>query len=146
MRLILLMFTKKKKFKKLKLVSGTITWREVKPGICFVGVCVENDCKARNDIVVINRGFNEYGFVLNYVVHHLNCPKCEKEINTKILQGIGLYKCIATIETMLFITDRMVKNKRSNFLLGLHRRQRENNLGSTTSRCKVSLWKQVLVF
>lgn len=96
---------KKKKFKENKLVLSTITWREVKPGICFVGVCVENDCKARNDIVVINRGFNEYGFVLNYVVHHLNCPKCEKEINTKILQGIGLYKCKATIETMRKLKD-----------------------------------------
>ena len=94
---------KKKKLKKTKLVVVGDIWRKVKPGLCFTGVCLNTSCKAKNDIVVVNRGFLEERkgiCVVNIVMHQLNCPMCDKEIDTSILQGIGLYKCKATVEAM----------------------------------------------
>ena len=104
---------KKKKFKSLKLVKGTIKWRIVEPGLCFIGVCLEEGCSAKNDLVVVNKGFNKEKagtFVLNVEVHRLNCPMCKKKIDTKIIQGIGLYQCKAKVETMRKIGDKEETN------------------------------------
>ena len=80
-----------------------IGWREVKPGLCFTGMCLNGSCKAKNDMVVVNKGFYEKsGGVcnVNTEVYRLNCPICDQGIDTKILQGIGLNECKVTIEAM----------------------------------------------
>ena len=99
---------KKKKFKKTELLFVNakdirLGWRKVESGLCFTGVCLNTSCKAKNDIVAVNKGFLEERkgiCVVNIVMHQLNCPMCDKEIDTSILQGIGLYKCKATVEAM----------------------------------------------
>ena len=104
---------KKKKFKSLKLVKGTYKWRTVEPGLCFIGVCLEKGCVANNDLVVVNKGFKtEFAgiFLLNIEIHHLICPMCKKEIDTERIQGIGLNKCKATVETMRKIKDKKQTN------------------------------------
>ena len=104
---------KKVNFKEETLVTSTIEWRFVEPGLCLIGVCVEKGCEAYNDLVVVNKGFNKEKsgeFVLNVEVHRLNCPICKEKISTKKLQGIGIDQCKAKVETRRTVKEKELIN------------------------------------
>ena len=85
----------KDSFKKVDLTTGGPKWLTVTPGINFEGTCKYRSCKAKNEIVIIQKGFYDSTggtCMLNSEITQLECPMCKQELNKNEVNGVGVYE------------------------------------------------------
>ena len=85
----------KDSFKKVDLTSEGPEWLTVTPGINFEGTCKNRFCKAKNEIVIIQKGFYDSTggtCVLNYEITQLECPICKQALDKNEINGVGVYE------------------------------------------------------
>lgn len=58
--------------------GSTPKWRIASPGLCVEGKCVNEECKAKGNMVIINMGF--CSFTLPDDVYKCKCPLCSTHI------------------------------------------------------------------
>ena len=83
-------------FKEVELShSGGPGWLTIDRGVNFKGTCKYKSCKAKNETVIIQRGFyKESGGIcmLNYEITQLKCPMCKHTLDKNNVHGVGVYK------------------------------------------------------
>jgi len=68
------------KIEENNLKDTTPEWRYVRqPGLCVEGICEDEDCKAYNQRVVINRGISTYDLKRDQINN--DCPMCNSHVN-----------------------------------------------------------------
>lgn len=51
-------------------------WRQVTTGLCLEGVCLNGQCEAFEQKVVINQGIGKFNAVTNSIITKSKCPLC----------------------------------------------------------------------
>ncbi|CAF0776138.1 unnamed protein product [Rotaria sp. Silwood1] len=75
---------------KLLKLPGDNSWRRIEPGISLLGKCVNSDCKAYNNEVIIPLGFRKFDVLVESDSSNAKCPICAKYVDPVKL---GFNKC-----------------------------------------------------
>jgi hypothetical protein len=69
---------------------GSPPWRQVSPGLCLEGVCVNVQCDAFEHKVVMNQGTGKFNVVTNSKITTSRCPLCDTTVSPTIC---AFYQC-----------------------------------------------------
>ena len=101
-------------FKEVKLThSGGHGRLTIDRGINFEGTCKYKSCKAKNETVIIQRGFyKESGGIcmLNYEITQLKCPMCKHTLDKNEVHGVGVYKAKLEVKSKEEGSNEVVVN------------------------------------
>lgn len=75
--------------KKIEFNSRAPRWRSVKPGVSWVGICINPKCVAFNHEVICNCGLGV--FDVGKQIHITSCPMCNCKVNK--VGGCGFFDC-----------------------------------------------------
>lgn len=60
-------------------LSEATEWRITAPGLCLEGRCTDRDCEAEGEMVILNKGFDDYDLVLGGTETD-RCPCCYGDV------------------------------------------------------------------
>jgi len=83
--------------------AGAPDFRKIKPGFNLEGLCRNSTCKAWNQYVSSNLGYNyevdqfngqmRGGFNIGLVINEAPCPACGLNLDAASVKSCGFYKC-----------------------------------------------------
>ena len=91
-------------FKKVDLTTEGPEWLTVTPGINFEGTCKNRFCKAKNQIVIIQKGFYDSTggtCMLNSEITQLECPMCKQALDKNEVNGVGVYEAKLEVKSKI---------------------------------------------
>lgn len=72
----------------LQVSHGGPTWRRIRPGLCIEGMCRNERCDARGQMVISPRGYKDFNLVAGETVP---CPVCDEGVEPKTC---AFYRCM----------------------------------------------------
>ena len=78
------------RFEEKEFSSAAPEWRNVAPGINILGTCRNRFCRAKYDVVIVQKGFYESTggtCRLDNEITQLECPMCEQRLDKNGVQG-----------------------------------------------------------
>jgi hypothetical protein len=82
------------------------SWRHIRSGVSFMGICQVEGCKAYRDVVAVSMGIGDINVLRLLQDHDIDCPECHNYLQK--VDRIVITNCQWTIETKC-INDNEIK-------------------------------------